>query len=319
MDAETISTALTPYLPFLAWVVLVAAITFLALRSTGKIIYILYSRLNLPRGSYLTLKALVKTFIVFAAGVLVLIAIPGINDQAVALIGIGIGVVVSLSSTSTIGNAVAGVILHLSRPIHEGDRVDIEGVEGDVVSIELMFVHVKTLRGDISSIPSLSVLTSRIVNYSSLDEVATQVSVSLGYDVSVSKAEELLVAAARETSDVIDDPKPFVLVSEIGDHAVSYDVYAYTDKPNRLPRIESELRKNVLAQFSCAGVQVMSPAQHTVRQRDGNEKVIPESGRQVCNVDDREVGEESDEEDLSEAKAKIERKKKADIKLKEKS
>lgn len=317
MDVGSISIALTPYLPFLAWVALVAAFTFLALRSTGKIIYVLYSRLNLPRGSYLTLRALVKTFIVFAAGVLVLIAIPGINDQAVALIGIGIGVVVSLSSTSTIGNAVAGVILHLARPIHEGDRVSIEGVEGDVVSIELMFVHVKTLRGDIASIPSLSVLTSRIVNYSSLDEVATQVSVSLGYDISPSQAEELLLAAARETGDVIDDPKPFVLVSGLADHAVSYDVYAYTDKPNRLPRIESELRRNILSQFSCAGVQVMSPGQHTVRQRDGNEKVIFEAGGRVCKLDEQDEGEESDEEDLSEAKAKIEEKKKADLKLKE--
>ena len=54
---------------------------------------------------------------------------------------------------------------------------------------------------------------------------------------------------------------------------MTYELNAYTDAPEIMPRIYGELHQNIQNKFNEAGVEIMSP--HYTQVRDGNRTTIP--------------------------------------------
>ena len=53
--------------------------------------------------------------------------------------------------------------------------------------------------------------------------------------------------------------KPFVLIRSLDQYYVTYELNAFTDKPNRMVEIYSNLHKNILDAFSKRGIKILSP------------------------------------------------------------
>ncbi len=63
----------------------------------------------------------------------------------------------------------------------------------------------------------------------------------------------------------IEGKKPFVLFRELDNYTVTYKINAYTDKPNELVNIKSELFDNILANFKKSNFEILSPTHVSVR------------------------------------------------------
>ncbi|NJL16133.1 MAG: mechanosensitive ion channel [Nitrospira sp.] len=99
-------------------------------------------------------------------------------------------------------------------------------------------------------------------------------SVTIGYDTPWQKVHELLIAAAKKTAHILEEPEPFVLQTSLNDFYVTYEINAYTGAPNKMAAIYSELNQHIQDQFNEAGVEIMSP--HYTQIRDGNRTTIPD-------------------------------------------
>ena len=69
------------------------------------------------------------------------------------------------------------------------------------------------------------------------------------------------------------EPKPFVLQTSLDDFYVSYELNAYTNQPQKMAVIYSELHQNIQDKCNEAGIEIMSP--HYQSLRDGNATTIP--------------------------------------------
>ncbi|MCL2477002.1 mechanosensitive ion channel family protein [Candidatus Bathycorpusculum sp.] len=183
--------------------------------------------------------------------------------------------ILGLFSSSVLGNILGYAILGGTHEFKVGDRVQIGDVHGDIIDIGFFFIHIRTIRAEIISIPNLTVMNKEIHNYSSLRDVALNVQVTLGYDVDKDHAQGTLIEAAKKTSGILSvpDKEPFVLLRELGAYAVTYDLNAYTDEPNRLVQIKSELISNMLIELKKAGIVIATPALVFVK---GEEKTLPQ-------------------------------------------
>ena len=70
-----------------------------------------------------------------------------------------------------------------------------------------------------------------------------------------------------------------MLQRSLNDNYPTYELNAYTDDPWRMATTYSELHQNIQDTFNEAGVEIMSPAYHGLR--DGNAIAIPEEYRPV--------------------------------------
>jgi small-conductance mechanosensitive channel len=218
-------------------------------------------------------------FLVIAFAIVVILPyLPGSGSDAFKGVSVFFGILFSLGSASSIANVVTGVVLTYMRAFDVGDRVKIADTIGDVVEKTLLATRIRTIKNVDITIPNAMVLGSHIINFSSSAQnrgLILHTGVTIGYDVPWKKVHELLIAAARATQNILPEPAPFVLQTSLNDFYVSYELNGYTDQPNIMARIYSELHQNIQDKFNEAGVEIMSP--HYSAMRDGNQTTIPEN------------------------------------------
>ena len=119
------------------------------------------------------------------------------------------------------------------------------------------------------TVPNSSILTGHTINYSSISKKLVLIfntTVKIRYDVPWNKVHELLIEAAVMTDGVNISREPFVLQTKLNDHTVSYQLKAYSDDPDRIPNIYSELHANIQDKFSEANIDFTS-SNHTVKDQ----------------------------------------------------
>jgi len=209
------------------------------------------------------LKPVVRYTLYTLAGILVLFALLDVilTDTlliVVALLFVLVLISLILASGDTIRNAFSGISLMMSDPFDEGDRVKIGNeLVCDVLSMDIAFTRVKTLRGEVVSIPNRELMTRTIINFSRSDAYAISLDVKVSFEVSHQKVEELLLEAAKRTKGIVDEPKPQVFGKDMETNAIVHQLLAYTHQPDRMKEIKSELVYNVQDLFHEKGIKVL--------------------------------------------------------------
>ncbi|RLG53506.1 MAG: hypothetical protein DRO00_03785 [Thermoproteota archaeon] len=171
---------------------------------------------------------------------------------------------IGLFTSSVLGNVLAYWTLTHVDIFKKGDRIQIGNAFGDIIDFGFFFTKIKTSKNEIISIPNLYVVENGLSNYSALDVVLVHVPITLNYDIEKEAVKDILIKSAMKTEGVLkkEDLKPFVLFLDIsysketGKNAITYEINAYTDKPNDLAKIRSELIENMLEGFREAGIEI---------------------------------------------------------------
>ena len=136
-----------------------------------------------------------------------------ISPEIIALFGGAAVVAVGFATRDLLASLVAGVLIIFDRPFQLGDRVTFGGEYGDVISIGLRSVKLRTLDDCTVTIPNnlfLSEVTSS--GNSGHLEMQTVVDFYIGLDQDVHKARDLIRVAAA-TSRYIYLPNPISVLA----------------------------------------------------------------------------------------------------------
>ena len=275
-----VGTAVIDYLPNLGYILVIVAVMYLVLKFV-RILAREFQRGNIRiRGFYpewiRPTYNIIRFLLIAFTAVLIYPFLPGSNSPAFKGIGLLVGVLVSLGSTSAVANIVAGIMLTYTRGFRLGDWVKIGDNVGEVISQNMLATHLLTFQKEEVVIPNSVVLGSHVINFSLLGQtegVILHTSVTIGYDTPWRTVHGLLLEAAGKTQDILADPAPFVLQRQLENSYVQYEINAYTRNPHAMFVTYSNLHANIQDCFYAAGVEIMSPVYHSLR--DGNKTAIP--------------------------------------------
>jgi len=272
-----IGTGILGYLPNL----FVILITIYASYYIIKLIFLIFNGID---KKYITIPGfesewaiptfkIVRFLLIIMIVVIIFPYLPGGSSPAFQGISVFIGLLISLGSSSAVANIVAGVILIYMKAFKIGDRIKMDDVSGFVIEKTLLVTRIRTFKNVDITVPNSKILGTHISNFSTCAEnqgVIVHTEISIGYDVPIDNIKKLLCEAAAETQDVLQSPPPFVLVWELGDFAITYQVNAYVGSGRHVPL--SGMRENIYNKLSEEGIEIMSPTYHSIR--DGNHSTI---------------------------------------------
>ena len=236
-----------------------------------RIIYIVLNKKFGEKYGFPVSEGAIKVMIYGIAFLLILVMIPTVSTNILQLFGLFIGLVVAFSSSTLIANGMAGVMIKIIKPYGVGDVMKVKGYFGKVYHIGLLHTEIQTPHREIVNVPNLLSISEVVVNYTEGDYLVN-VTVNLGYEVSRSLAEKLLLEAVERTKL----KQGFVLMKDLGSFGVDYEVNGLLDHEDRLIQKESELRKNIFDVFYENNVQIMTPTYMTTRELYRAERVLPE-------------------------------------------
>ena len=174
-------------------------------------------------------KTIVKTLTYvgkIAAKILLFICIIGylgIDTSGLTALVASLGVCVGLAVNGALSNLAGGVLILFTRPFKVDDYIEAmvdPVVSGTVEDIQIVCTKLRTPDNKVIYIPNGTLSNAHIVNYSEKELRRVDFSFSIAYDndVEIAKASILTVCDAHTL--VLDDPAPFVRVSEYGQSSI---------------------------------------------------------------------------------------------------
>jgi small-conductance mechanosensitive channel len=267
-----VGRAFVGYLPNFFFVVVITAVSYVAIKLVGLFFrQIEVGRLvfpNFPAEWADPTNKIVRVLLIAFGLVVAFPYLPASNSPAFAGVSVFIGVLFSLASSSALSNMIAGTVLTYTGAFRVGERVKVGEAFGDIIETSLLVTRVRTIKNENITIPNGLVLGSAVTNYSrsaSTLGLILHTSVTIGYDAPWRKIHDLLIAAARDTPGILDEPRPFVWQTALNDFYVTYEINAYTNTPRDMIDIYAALHARIQDTFFQAGVEIMSPHFTAVR------------------------------------------------------
>lgn len=191
------------------------------------------------------------------AVLLVILLLPfdtALRDQLLRVYGLIISATIALSSTTLVGNMMAGFMLRVIGNLKPGNYITVGGYFGRISEMDLLHTEIQTEERDLTTLPNLYLVTNpvRVMRTSG---TLLSVEVSLGYDISRQIVEDVLIQAARESGL----EKPYVQIGNLGDFSVTYKVSALLKDVSNLLEKRRELRGRTMDSLHAAGIEIVSP------------------------------------------------------------
>jgi small-conductance mechanosensitive channel len=276
--------------------------------------YLLLERWGPPPGQGRMTRQILVVTLVGIVLVVFILSLPigdSAKGQLLSLLGLLITAAVALSSTTLLGNAMAGFMLRAIDNFGPGDFIIVNDHRGRVSDKGWLRTEIQTERRDLTNLPNLYLIQNPMTVVRSSGTYITA-KVSLGYDVSRERIEECLIRGAERA----ELEEPFVLVIELGDFSVTYQVAGLLKDAKFLISAESKLRKSMLDALHEAGIEIVSPTFMNQRQLDESRVFIPKEARSKESrerpvEDDRPESRIFDKADQAESDAKVEERLKA--------
>ncbi|MGK7346773.1 MAG: mechanosensitive ion channel domain-containing protein [Candidatus Nitrospinota bacterium M3_3B_026] len=193
------------------------------------------------------------------------------RSQLLTLVGIVISAVITLSSTTFVGNAMAGLMVRGMKKFRPGDFIKVGGEFGRVTEQGILSAEIQTEKSELTTISNLLLVTQPVTVIRSSGTIVSA-RVSLGYDVPRAKVEKALIEAVERTK--LKDP--FVHVLELGDFSVTYRASGFLEDVKTLISTRSRLRENILDSLSGHGIEIVSPTFMNQRALPPEKVFIPE-------------------------------------------
>jgi small-conductance mechanosensitive channel len=229
-------------------------------------------------------------YLVLLVGLLIILQTAGIDLTTLNVLAGAIGIGVGFGLQNVVSNFFSGLIIMFERPIKLGDRIVVDGIEGDVTEIGARSTTVLTNDNIVIIVPNSKFITENVVNWKYNDQkVRFRIPVSVAYGSDVRLVERALLDAAKAVDGVLDDPPPAVRLLAFGDSGLSFELRAWsTTLVHRRGRLVSALNFAIYEKFAEHGIEIPFP-QRDLHLRSMDPRVLESISRKGEERDGKEV------------------------------
>ncbi len=175
----------------------------------------------------------------------------------VAIIGAA-GLAVGLALQGGLANFAGGVIILIFKPFKVGDFLDAQGYMGTVHEITIFTTILKTPDNKTVIIPNGALSNGSMVNFTTEPRRRVDMVFGIGYGDSIEKAKQVLKKLVDSDPRVHQEPPPQIVVGELGDNSVNFNVRVWCDSANYWG-IYFDTHEKVKLAFDEAGISIPFP------------------------------------------------------------
>jgi small-conductance mechanosensitive channel len=173
--------------------------------------------------------------------------------------------ILGIAMQQTIGNIMNSFILAVDRPFEVGDRIEIDGVIGSVVSVGVLSTKILTFEETLVVIPNNKLIETTLTNHARGGGDGKARRISLVLEIGVDYREDIdhvkytLLELAKKCPYVSDDPSPNVLLTELGDYSKTFKTFSWVEDYTDEWIARDWLLKEIDQKFSEEGIQIPYP------------------------------------------------------------
>jgi len=192
------------------------------------------------------------------------------TTSVIAILGAA-GLAVGLALKDSLSNLAAGVLLVIFRHFRTGEFVDLGGIMGTVMNVQIFSTTLKSADGKRVVVPNGKILAGNIVNFSREPVRRNEFIIGVSYDADVDQVLTLLREVVDADSRVLQDKGVQVGLNELAASSMNFVVRCWSNSGD-LQDVYWDLLKNFKRALDGKGIGIPYPQMdvhlHRVRQSD---------------------------------------------------
>jgi len=178
-----------------------------------------------------------------------------------------LSVAVGFASQTSASNLISGLFLIVERPFSVGDVISLGGTSGEVLSIDLLSVKLRTFDNLYVRIPNETVIKSEVTTLTKFPIRRIDLQLGVAYKEDIAKVRNLLFRIAADNPLSLEEPKPLFIISGFGDSAVNLQFSLWVKRENFLD-LKNSIQEQIKTGFAEAGIEIPFPQRTLVAGGD---------------------------------------------------
>ncbi|MDE8557356.1 small-conductance mechanosensitive channel MscS [Pantoea vagans] len=195
----------------------------------------------------------------------------GVQTASVIAVLGAAGLAVGLALQGSLSNLAAGVLLVTFRPFRTGEFVDLGGVMGTVLHVQIFSTTLRTGDGKIVVVPNGKIISGNIVNFSREPVRRNEFIIGVAYEADVDEVIALLQQVVEADSRVLKDKGIQIGLNELAASSMNFVVRCWSNSGD-LQDVYWDLLKNFKHALDGKGIGIPYPQMdvhlHRVTQSD---------------------------------------------------
>lgn len=198
------------------------------------------------------------SLVIYTIAILWVLRILGV-DLTVLLGAAGVlTVALGFASQTSASNVISGIFLMVERPFVIGDIIQVETTTGEVLSIDLMSVRLRTFDNLLVRLPNETMLKSKVSNLTHFPIRRADLMIGVAYKENIGRVRDLLLEVTRDHPLCLEEPQPMFLFTGYGASAVEFQFSFWITRANFL-QVRTEMYERIKEAFDEAGIVIPFP------------------------------------------------------------
>ena len=188
--------------------------------------------------------------------------------SALRELGLDLGVLLGAAGVLTVAagfaaqtsaaNLISGLFLMSERPFVVGEVIEVGGTTGEVLSIDLLSVKLRTFDNLYVRVPNETLVKAQITNLTRHPIRRYDLQVGVAYDTKIAKVREVLMDVAEKNPLALREPRPIIIFQSFGESAVNLQFSVWTARDNYLD-LRNGLAEDIKEAFERERIEIPYP------------------------------------------------------------
>ncbi|MFC2173772.1 mechanosensitive ion channel family protein [Acidobacteriota bacterium] len=167
-------------------------------------------------------------------------------------------VALGFASQTSASNLISGLFLIVESPFKIGDIITIDGTTGEVLSIDLLSVKIRTFNNLYVRIPNENIIKSKTTTLTRFPIRRIDLQLGVAYKEKIARVKKVLFKVADKNPLCLDEPKPLFIFTGFGDSALTFQFSVWTRRENFLD-LRNMIYEEIKVAFDEEGIEIPFP------------------------------------------------------------
>ena len=180
-------------------------------------------------------------------------------DLSVVLGAAGIlSVAIGFASQTSASNLISGLFLMMERPFSVGDVIKVGDTTGEVISIDLLSVKVRTFDNLFVRLPNESMIKTQVTTLTRFPIRRADIKVGIAYKENIEKVKDILTALAEKNPICLEEPPPLFIILGFANSSIDIQFSVWAKRENFLT-LKNTFYHEIKQAFDAHGVEIPFP------------------------------------------------------------
>ena len=169
-----------------------------------------------------------------------------------------LSVALGFAAQTSASNLISGLFVLSEESFQIGDFITVGGTTGEVLSIDLLSVKLRTFDNLFVRIPNETIIKSEVKTLTRFPIRRFDLTVGIAYRTDIQHARQVLMDVARHNPLCLDEPEPLVILQGFNSSSIDILFAIWATKDNFLA-LRNSMQEEIKQAFDEAGIEIPFP------------------------------------------------------------